>query len=201
MNIDAKFRAKVFFLALGPMGIWAGIYHPYTKAFDLASRYELNVEHSDFNNRIAVADFNGDGKKETIRKWPEHGTVPANSIVIEDGVKEILRLPYQHTDGSLKTHIALIADQGITPRLLYCDEIDDDGVRQVYVWNGSALSTATANRLDESVLYGLGIGEDKYRLRDFMVFLSVVGLLPYYLVLAVWVWLKTRKPAVVASAR
>ncbi|MDD5302463.1 MAG: hypothetical protein PHS14_05070 [Elusimicrobia bacterium] len=158
----------------------------------MADRYELDVAHSNFNNRVAVADFNGDGRKETIRKWPEHG------IVVEDGARELLRLPYHHTDGSFKTHLALIAEEGAAPRLLLYDDMEGDGARQVYVWNGTALSTAAANRLDTAVLYGLGIGEDRHMLRDFAMILYAVGLLPYYLVLALWVWRKNRKSAVAA---
>ncbi len=197
MKIDQNLRTRSLLAVLvcGPLAIWIGAYHPYTRARDLASQYELDVAHSNFNNATAVADFNGDGKKETIRKWPEH------SIVVEDGAHEMLRLPYHHTDGSFKTHIALIAKDGAAPRLLHYDDMEGDGVRQVYAWNGTALSTAAANRLDKKVLYGMGTSEDRYMVHDLMMFLYAVGLFPYYIVLAIWVWRRNRKSKIPTSTQ
>lgn len=179
-------KALLAFLVLGPLVLWASIYFPHSRAELAAGRFELDVQHSNFNNAVPVADFNGDGKKETLRKTSDHG------IVVEDGPRELLRLPYHHTDGSFRTRIALIAEDGFPPRLLQYDDAEGEGARQVFAWNGSALAPAAASRLDKEVLRGLEIGEDRFALRDFGIFALTAGLLPYYFVLALWGWKKSR---------
>lgn len=179
-------KAVLAFLAFGPLVLWAAVYFPYSRAQRSADRFELDVQHSNFNSPVPVADFNGDGKKETLRKTSDHG------IVVEDGPRELLRLPYHHTDGSFRTRIALIAEDGSPPRLLQYDDAEGEGARQVFAWNGSSLAPAAPGRLDKEVLHGLGIGEDRFALRDFSIFALTAGLLPYYLVLALWGWKKFR---------
>ena len=69
--------------------------------------YDYLVQRYECEPRICEADFNGDGRPERMERMKKSSTSQFESLVLTDGKHELLKVPYDYIDGSLRTHEAL----------------------------------------------------------------------------------------------
>ncbi len=103
----------------------------YAREDELVARFECEPPTKcivDFNSDVVPAQFEV-ALTEAV----------SGSLVVLDGGREILRLPYDHTDGTLRTHTAVTNESG-QPRLLIYDGASQQPPHSgAYAWNGDKL--------------------------------------------------------------
>ena len=73
-------------------------------------------------------------------------------LLLKDGDKELLRLPYDHTDGTFRTHMAVRSGPQGTHFLIYDVASRNGQGRAVYGWNGNQVVALSPDPLDEEIL-------------------------------------------------
>ena len=136
------------------------------------------------------ADFNQDGIRDWVEnvnetKGAEH-TFRLKFFLNDKGhTREVLNIRYENTDGSFRTHVALLEEQGVSKVVIY----DTNNQGQYYYWDGQRLSlTESPSMLEMDIRTAMGLRDDTGRgqLRLFEVlWIPVLGL--YYLMLAIMI--------------
>jgi hypothetical protein len=139
-----------------------------------------------------VADFNGDAVADRI-------IVERRDFVVTDGSTEMLRLPYDHTDNTLRTHLAITEASGRSRLLIYDGASHWPNLRAVFAWNGANLGETHPSDLEREVLSAMAAHDDTggWNERAVRRFLRGARLFVYYFVLAIvatFVLIKRNRP-------
>jgi hypothetical protein len=169
----------------------------YAREDELVARFECEPPTK------CLVDFNSDAVPAQF-EVALAGAV-SGSLLVHDGGREILRLPYDHTDGTLRTHTS-IRNESDQPRLLIYDGASQQPPHsEAYAWNGEKLILVSPTALDREIISAMAGHDDSRGWNDRTVFrpLKRMGLLVgYYFLLAVLVGLvlfKRRRGVLIAA--
>lgn len=98
-----------------------------------------------------LADFDGDGLTDhlSVEQFKEYGD---RWLVARASGRELLRLPFDSTDGKLRTHVAMTRAIGHSRLLIYDGVNYSTPLRAVYAWDGERLSETTPNEIESEAL-------------------------------------------------
>jgi hypothetical protein len=103
-------------------------------------------------------DVNGDGIPGEI---VDLHVLQGNWLIISDAGRELLRLPYDSTDGTLRTHIGVRSDDGGTRIIIYDGSRGpSQRVNAVYGWSGQGLSRVAPSDSDSLILSAMRAYDD-----------------------------------------
>ena len=100
-----------------------------------------------------VADFNGDGIADRI-------VVAEGTFVVTDGSHEMLRLPYDHTDNTFRTHFAIINASGKSRLLIYDGAAHHPYLLAAFAWDGAKLVDAQPSSLERDIISAMAAHDD-----------------------------------------
>jgi hypothetical protein len=135
-----------------------------------------------------VADFNGDGIPDRLDLIQ---TNPANRfewyLVALSGGRELLRLPYDHTDNTLRTHAAVVNDGGKSRLLVYDGANYRPALKTAFAWNGEKLVEVSPASLEQEILAAMWAHDDTGGWNDRVVrdLYHAAALITYYVLLAI----------------
>jgi hypothetical protein len=154
-------------------------YLKYAREDELVARFECEPPTK------CIVDFNSD----TVPAQFEVSLAEAvsGSLLVFDGGREILRLPYDHTDGTLRTHMAIRNESG-QPRLLTYDGASQQPPQSgAYAWNGDKLVLVSPTAIDREIISAMAGHDDSGGWNERALFRPVKRmalLVGYYFVLA-----------------
>jgi hypothetical protein len=133
-------------------------------------------------------DLTGDGIPERLEVVWTGGAQGRVRIIGEQG--EIYNFLYDHTDGTLRTHLAVVHNG--SPRLLVYDGASHwPPTRLAIIWDGSRIREVTPIALDSEILSAMAAHDDSGGWNERTVFRPLIRKLRliaiYGLVLAIWV--------------
>jgi hypothetical protein len=114
---------------------------------ELVARYECEPPEK------CVADFNGD-------RIPDRIVVANGNFVVTNGSHEMLTLPYDHTDNTLRTHFAVTNDQGKSRLLIYDGAAHQPYLRAAFAWNGAKLVNTQPSDLERDIISAMAAHDD-----------------------------------------
>ncbi|MBK8812713.1 MAG: hypothetical protein IPN69_18550 [Acidobacteria bacterium] len=135
-----------------------------------------------------VADFNGDGIADRLDVIQ---TDPANRserwLVALSDERELLRLPYDHTDNTLRTHTAVVNDVGKSSLLVYDGASYRPALKAAFVWKGEKMVEVTPSSQEREILSAMAAHDDTGGWNDRVLrdLYEVARLIAYYVLLAI----------------
>jgi hypothetical protein len=133
-----------------------------------------------------IADFNADNVPAQFEVRLAEAV--SGSLVVVEGAKEILRVSYDHTDGTLRTHTAIRNESGKPRLLIYDGASQAPPHRGAYGWNGEKLVLVAPAAIDQEILSAMARHDDTGGWNERTVFKPIkrMALLAgYYLLLTV----------------
>jgi len=106
-----------------------------------------------------LADFDGDGTSDKVSVQPNSAERFDLGLVVSVNGGEVLRLPYDHTDNTLRTHTAVRREDG-TYRLLVYDKASRKETVAAFGWDGSKMLEVVPTALDREILTAMGAHDD-----------------------------------------
>lgn len=183
-SINKKITVVFFtcLLAAAPLFLVYKFYRYYDRYDEIAKKYEC----------YPFADCNADFDRDGIRDWIENVDEPKGGdhdfrlkfFLNDKGQKrEILNIRYDNTDGTFRTHVALLEEKGISKVVIY----DTNNQGQFYYWDRQRLSPReNPSLLEWEIRTAMGLSDDTGRAerRLFeLLWIPLLGL--YYLLLAI----------------
>jgi hypothetical protein len=147
---------------------------------------ELVKKYECYPLDTCAADFNEDGlpaRFEVARTYPVSG-----DLIVIDGNKEVLRLTYDHTDRTLRTHTAICRENDKTHLLIYDGASQKPPLRAVYEWDGEKLVGVKPAGIEAEILSAMAAYDDTGGWNDRTVFRPIKRMLylgAYYVVFIV----------------
>ena len=187
------------FLIIAPLLIdrWVAERHrlQYMRDDELQARFDCEPVQR------CVADFNGDGipaRFDVVLTAAVSG-----HFIVSDAGREVLRLPYDHTDGTLRTHLATRDESGKSRLLVYDGASHRPPLRAAFAWNGEKLVQASPEAIDREIISAMAAHDDTGGWNDRVIFNEVfraAKLAAYYIVLTIFMsvilYRKRRRPVV-----
>lgn len=182
---DRKIEIAIVLLAVGvPLLVAGAIWESYRR--EDAGHDQLYYKYDcGFPGRCS-GDLTGDGLSEHI-DVTEHLAQPELSFIVMTQGREILRLPYNHTDGTFRTHIALV-NTGAQSRLLIYDGVNYATPRKAaFSWNGERMVEVPPSDFEQEIISAMAAHDDSGGwfnrvMRKLLLQASLAG---YYLILAI----------------
>ena len=182
---DRKIEIAIALLAVGvPLLLAGAIWEPHRRqdARDdqLYDKYDCELPER------CGGDLTGDGQSDQIYAT-DFLTHPERSLIVTSNGREIFRLPYNYTDGTLRTHTALISN-GAQSRLLIYDGVSYPTPRKAaFVWNGERMVEVPPSDFDREIINAMAAHDDSGGwfnrvIRRLLLQASLAG---YYLLLAI----------------
>lgn len=130
-------------------------------------------------------DFNGDGVPARI-EVVSCGGLKSCVVVFEAG-REILRLKYDGTDGTLRTHAAVSGESGRSRLLVYDGVSQRPALRAAYAWDGARLAPVKPNGFEQEIIAAMAAHDDTggWGDRAFSDLIRLARFAAYYLLLLV----------------
>jgi|GEM_PF-2605943 len=160
---------------------------------ELVEKYECEFKKGCF------ADFNGDGRKEQIVVDRFLNNKVSSSFVVFDGARELLRRNCNHTDNTLRTHIAINNENGLL-RLLVYDKASREHTIGAFVFNGDKLEQTVPDKLDREILEAMASrddtgGWDERVIRGLKIKFGLLCYYTSYAIIVAWIFYKRRQQA------
>ena len=115
--------------------------------------YDELIQRYECNPGVCEADFNGDESPERVERVKRSSTSIEEVLVVKDGDREILSVPYEYVDGTLKTHVAIRrAEAGDATLLVFDGTRGGEPQRNAFRWNGRQLVEVTPSPEDIRIL-------------------------------------------------
>jgi len=143
----------IFVLAVGPLLISLSVKRYYESHEQLAGKYECYP----FNT--CNVDFNSDGVPDSIAPNGKytHDLRLKFFLNQENSKTEILDLKYDSTDGTFRTHVAPLVEDGVSKVVIY--DTYDQG--QYYFWDGEKLAlNYKPSALEKQVRTAMSLRDD-----------------------------------------
>src|SRR5258705_4427655 len=106
-----------------------------------------------------VADFDGDGISDKVSVQPNSAERFDLGLVVSINGREVLRLPYDHTDNTLRTHTT-VRRENSKHRLLVYDKASRKETVGAFGWDGSKMLEVVPTFLDREILTALAAHDD-----------------------------------------
>ena len=145
---------------------------------------ELVKEYECYPLDACAADFNGDGLPARFEGAKTYAVT--GEIKVIEGKKEVLRLAYDHTDNTLRTHTAVHRENDKARLLIYDGASHKPPLRAAYEWNGEKLVEVKPAGVEEEILSAMAAHDDTGGWNDRAVFRPIKRALylgAYYIVL------------------
>jgi hypothetical protein len=141
---------------------------------ELVQRYECEPRGK------CVADFDGDGVTDNI-------LVGERDFVIKVADREMLRMPYDYIDGTLRPHFAIITASGKSRFLIYDGSSHQPPLKATFAWDGVKLQPTQASDLEWQILSAMAAHDDTggWSERAFRPLVRSARLLVYYFALVI----------------
>lgn len=130
-----------------------------------------------------VADFDRDGSPA---KFEVQGLLGDWTMIVREGEIEVLRLPYDHTDGTFRTHIAIKRDSNADRLIVYDKASRRQHTVAVFGWDGRSMSQVVASPLENEILVAMAANDDTGGWNERVLVrpaLRAAGVFFYYLIL------------------
>ena len=151
--------------------------------------------------RSCRLDLDGNGNRESVLiTSPTDGR---EELILLEGNETILRLPYQYTDGTFRTHMAVRAEGGRDRLLIFDGLRHSPALRKAFVWTGTKVEQLDVSALDEDIVNAMAARDDAGTFSTWVAFqLITLSLLTvYYLIVgAYFLWSHTQKGAPTQTA-
>lgn len=178
-------EVSIFLLAVGvPLLIAGAIWEPYRRqdARDdqLYDKYDCEFPDG------CVGDLTGDGLPDLMHDT-DPLTYPDRSLIITSNGREILRLPYNYTDGTLRTHTAVVSN-GTKSRLLIYDGVNYQPPRKAaFGWNGERMVEVSPSDFEREIIDAMAAHDDSggWFNRVMRILLIKAALIGYHALLAI----------------
>ena len=169
----------------------------YAREDELVARFECEPPTK------CIVDFNSDAVPAQFEVVL--GGAVSGSLLVFDSGREILRLPYDHNDGTLRTHTA-IRNESDQPRLLIYDGASQQPPHSgAYTWNGDKLVLVSPTPIDREIISAMAGHDDSGGWNERALFRPIKRmtlLVGYYFVLALVVGIvlfKRRRRVLIAA--
>ena len=131
-----------------------------------------------------VADFDGDGIPAKF--YPVLTQAVSGQLVVIEGGHEVLRLSYDHTDNSLRTHAAIHKEKNKSRLLIYDGTTSGEKGRAAFEWNGNRLVEVTPTEAENEIISAMAAHDDTGGRNDraFRDLVRMISLVAVYLVLS-----------------
>ena len=121
---------------------------------ELVNQYECEPPST------CTADFDGDGSQAKIEVQNYHPLRRCPYVIlVTEGGKEILRLPYDHTDGTMRTHTAVNVESG-AHRLVVYDKASRQNTVGVFGWDGRRMTEVAPSPIEKEILAAMAAHDD-----------------------------------------
>ena len=142
---------------------------------EVVSKYECDAD-------VCEADFNGDGTPGHLERSKASLTTQERWLVAVDNGQDLLRLPYEHIDGSLRTHAAIRNESGKARLLIFDGTKGGAPVQAVFEWDGQKMAQVTPSDVDHQILSAIAARDDAGTWTDWGLYraFSLPLLLSYY---------------------
>jgi hypothetical protein len=120
---------------------------------------ELFRRHECGYYSACAADFDRDGGGARF-EFEACRSVVGHCLVIGEGGREVLRLPFHNTDNTLRTHLALREAEGATRLLVYDGAGRRDPLRAVFAWGDGKLVERAPDSLDLEIMDAMAAYDD-----------------------------------------
>jgi hypothetical protein len=155
-------------------------------------RYSQTITHYECVKDNCVADFDADGKFGSLlidrTSPPPPSSYPARQawVVVKDSERELLRLPFNYADSTLRTHVAIRNEFGGARLLIFDHTIEGTPIRQVFSWDGKQMVQVQPSAIDQEILAALGARDDAGSWNDWALYrsLRLPVLAGYYVLIA-----------------
>lgn len=182
---DRKIEIAIVLLAVGvPLLIAGAIWEPYRRqdARDdqLYDKYDCHFPEK------CNGDLTGDGLPDQMHAT-DHLARAERSLIVTANGREILRLPYDYTDGTLRTHTAVVSN-GAQSRLLIYDGVNYPTPRKTaFGWNGERMVEVSPSDFERKIINAMAAHDDSGGwfnrvMRRLLLKASLAG---YYLILGI----------------
>jgi len=135
-----------------------------------------------------VADFNGDGIPDRLDMIQTDASKRFEwwLVALSDG-SELLRLPYDHTDNTLRTHTAILSDIGKSRLLVYDGASHRPPLKTAFAWNGDKMVESLPSSQEREILSAMAAHDDTGGWNDRVVrdLYEVARLIAYFVLLAI----------------
>jgi len=136
---------------------------------------ELVKEYECYPLDSCAADFNGDGLPARFEGAKTYAVT--GEIKVIEGKKEVLRLAYDHTDNTLRTHTAVHRENDKARLLIYDGASHKPPLRAAYEWNGEKLVEVKPAGVEEEILSAMAAHDDTGGWNDRAVFRPIKRML------------------------
>ena len=119
---------------------------------------ELVKEYECYPLNDCVVDFNRDGIPARFEVVKTHAV--GGDLVVVDADKEILRLAYDHTDNTLRTHLAIHTENSESRLLVYDGVSHQTALKAAYRWNGETLVEAKLSGIEQEIVSAMATHDD-----------------------------------------
>lgn len=173
--------ALIFTVLIGlPIAIYKRARQQDLRNDELEAKYECERPST------CVGDFDGDGVVDQVNVV-EILNSPRRFLTVVSKDRELLRLPYVHIDGTLRTHTAVTMSDGQTRLLIYDGASYPDPVRAAFGWNGEKMVETSPSYLEREIISAMAAHDDSGGWNERVIrnlFLKG-ALFAYYVVLAI----------------
>jgi hypothetical protein len=130
-------------------------------------------------------DFTRDGVRDEVVVLTSNFTRTYLTVVSQG--HEILRLPYDHIDGSLRTHTAVVSSGNASRLLIYDGASYSTPLRAAFDWNGERMVEVPASAFENEIINAMAAHDDSggWNERVFRDLYIKAALTGYYLLLAI----------------
>ncbi len=182
MRIDKKLLFVFAILVGVPLVLHFWISRKDKYYDDLIQRYECAPG-------VCEADFNRDGRLERLERVKRSSTSHSELLVLTDGKHELLNVPYEYIDGSLRTHVAIRTESGHATLIVFDGTRGGKPDRAVFMWNGTKMAEVAPSTEDVKVLTAMAARDDAGTWTNWGLYraFSVPLLIGYYSLLALTV--------------
>lgn len=114
-------------------------------------------------------DVDGDSTAGTVSVEQTGSSNWPRRLLVEDGGRRLLTLPYCHADGTFRTHLAARRDTTRMRLVVYDGACGSPNVvRDAYAWNGHALVRDAPDTQDELLLTAMAAVDDTGTFHDWL---------------------------------
>lgn len=100
-------------------------------------------------------------------------------LFLQDGDKELLRLPYDQTDNTFRTHMAISPGPDDTHLLIYDGSAGPGNLtRSAYRWDGKQILAITPNQHEEEIIAAMAASDDTGTFHLWMIY--QLARIPFY---------------------
>jgi hypothetical protein len=155
----------------------------------------IGVYECDFP-RTCIGDFNKDRIPEQVVVVDDSGSISQKqSLLVIEGRRELLRLPYVYLDNTLRTHVGIRVNSDRTTLVIYHPGSRGTTTQSVYSWSAGKMVQVPPSSTDQELLAAMAARDESGNFNQWVLFriLKIPGLVLYYLLFLSVIAFKNRR--------